>query len=459
MDATAEKFSAYAADLSYADLTPTAIHSTKRCIVDSIGCAFGAFDADPVKAVRALASQITATRPATLIGTRIKSSPEQAGFVNAAMIRYLDFSDDYFGQSMQAGPHPSDNIGSILAASESVGANGKALILGTVIAYEACAQLVDHITLAPHGWDYPVMHAVATSLGAGKVMGLTRQQLHHALSLAVVPNICLRETRKGELSVWKGLAGPNSSRAGFLAAQLAQAGITGPDAPFEGAAGFMKQLNVPFKLGKLGGSGTAFKVEGICLKYLPVVYSIQLPVLTAIELRTKVKIEDIEAIVVYADAHVARNDIFSAERWDPKTRETADHSGPYLIGAALVDGEITEATMTPQRYRDPAILALIRKIRVEEDKAYTAARPATLNCRIEATLRSGKVVTVHQINPKGHPANPLTDEEIEEKFLKQAQGLLTTKQSRTLLDSLWSLDKLDNVSSLFDLMVVQTGRL
>ena len=373
------------------------------------------------------------------------------------MIRYLDFSDDYFGQSLQAGPHPSDNIGSILAATESAGADGKTLIVGTVVAYEACAQLVDHITLAPHGWDYPVMHAVATALGAGKVLGLTQEQLRHALSLAVVPNICLRETRKGELSIWKGLAGPNGSRAGLMAARLAQTGITGPDAPFEGTAGFMKQLNVPFKLGKLGGNGTAFKVEGICLKYLPVVYSIQLPVLTAMELRTKVEIEDIESIVGYVDAHVARNDIFSAERWDPKTRETADHSGPYLIGAALVDCEITEATMTPQRYRDPAILALIKKIRVEEDKAYTAARPAILNCRLEATLKSGEVVTVHQINPKGHPANPLSDKEIEEKFLKQVAGLLTKKQSRTLLDSLWNLDKLDDVGRLFDLMVVQTG--
>ena len=450
MDAPADKFVSYAAGLSYDDLTAQAIHGAKRSIVDSIGCALGAFDAEPVKAVRALAQKITATNPATLIGTRIRSSPEQAGFVNGTMIRYLDFSDDYFGShSLQAGPHPSDNIGSLLAATESMRGNGRTMILGTVIAYEVCAQLVDHITLGSKGWDYPVMHSAATSLGAGKVLGLTKEQLHSALGLALVANICLRETRKGELCVWKGLAGPNGSRAGLMAAQLAQAGITGPAQPFEGTAGFMKQLDTPFKLGDLGGNGgVPYKIEGVYFKYLPVVYSIQLPVFTAFELRQKLKLDDVESIVVYADSHLAYNDIFSPARWDPKTRETADHSGPYLLGAALVDGEITEETMTPRRFRDPTILALMKKISVKEDPVYTAARSHTHHCRIEATLKSGKVVAAHQINPKGHPANPMSDQELEAKFLQQVGERLPAAQARKLLDALWNLEKSENLETL-----------
>jgi 2-methylcitrate dehydratase len=124
----------------------------------------------------------------------------------------------------------------------------------------------------------------------------------------------------------------------------------------------------------MGGSGTPYKVEGVSLKYFPIVHNVQLAVSTALELRKKIKIEDIQSIVAYVDENVAHNDTFSAQRWAPKNRETADHSGPYLIGAALVDGKITEDTMTPKRYRDPTILSLIRKIRMEEDPAYTAVR-------------------------------------------------------------------------------------
>ncbi len=455
MDAISEKFATYAAQLSYADLTAKAVHAAKRSIVDSIGCAIAAYHAEPVTAIRAMAAEVQATKPATVIGTRSKSSPELAGFANSVAIRYLDFSDDYFGGAgMQAGPHPSDNIGAVLAAAESNGGDGKSFILGTIIAYEVCAHLVDHVTLGRNGWDYPIYHSAASALGVGKMLGLNQSQLGHALGLAIVANVCLRETRKGELSIWKGMAGPNGSRNGLFAAQLARAGVTGPGEPFEGNAGLMKQLDAPFKLGELGGHGRPFKVEGIFLKYLPVMYSVQLPIIAALKLRTMINLDDVVSIVGYVDAHVSKNDAFSPGRWDPKTRETADHSGPYLMGAALVDGEISEATMTPQRYRDPYILSLIKKIRMEEDPAYTALRPGTLNCRLQATLKSGEVVSVHEINPKGHPANPLSDDEVEQKFLKQVEELLPAAQSRALLDALWKLEDISDLGKLFELMAI-----
>ena len=120
----------------------------------------------------------------------------------------------------------------------------------------------------------------------------------------------------------------------------------------------------------------------------------------------------------------------------------------------MVDGEITARTFTPERYRDPAILALVQKIRLVGDKEYTAAYPRAFHCRLEVTLKSGEVLSVHKTNPKGHVANPMSDRELEEKFLEQAQGLLPRNQSRALLDRLWELDKLDDVGKLFALMLV-----
>ena len=454
MDKTAEKFVDYASELAYSDLTPAAIHAVKRSVVDAMGCALGAFHAEPMKAIRSLAAMVSAGKPATVIGTKIRSSPELAGFANSAMIRYADFSDDFFGAKGDSGPHPSDNIGGVLAAADSAGADGKSLVLGVALAYEACGQMMDQIILQKGGWDYAIVHAIASALGTAKMFGLTHEQMRNALGLAVVPNVALLQTRLGELTNWKGLAGPNGSRAGFFAVQLAQAGITGPAEPFEGGAGFMKQLNNRFDLGIFGGRDTPFKVEGTFFKHYPVVYSGQLLIWSAFELRQKINHEDIESLCLHLVGRYAIAKATHPNYWNPMTHETADHSLPYLTAAALVDGEITARTLTPERFRDPVILALVQKIHFQEDKQYTAAFPGTFNCRMEATLKSGQVVTLHRTNPKGHPANPMSDQEIEAKFLKQVDAVLPSAQSRALLDQLWNLEKVHDIGNLLTLTKV-----
>ena len=117
------------------------------------------------------------------------------------------------------------------------GRDGKALLLGTIIAYEVDGQFAERVVLRSNGWDYPILHAIATALAAGRILGLTEEQLAEATRLAVTSNVSLGETRFGELSHWKSFAGPNGSRNGFFAAQLAGEGITGPETAFEGRRG------------------------------------------------------------------------------------------------------------------------------------------------------------------------------------------------------------------------------
>jgi 2-methylcitrate dehydratase len=302
------------------------------------------------------------------------------------------------------------------------------------------------------------MHAIATSIGAGKMLGLTEEQLHNAISMAVVANVCLQQTRVGELSNWKGMAGPYGSRGGLLAAMMAKHGITSTSQPFEGKRGFMNQLNSPFEVGQMGGKGTPFKMEETFFKYIPVMYCAALPVWAGIELKEKLNIEEIESIDLHAYSFIMATDTYAPERADPKTRETADHSLPYLIAAAIVDGAITEKTMTPERYRDPTILGIAKKIRVVEDPKYSAEYPKTIHVRLEAKLKSGKVVTADQINPKGHPTNPMSDKEIEEKFLELVDPVWDAKQSKKVLDALWNLEKLPNLDELMTSMVVKGRR-
>ena len=450
MDQTEHCMSTYAASLRYSDLTQEALHAVKRSLIDSIGCAIGAFAAEPVKIARRLAVRVSSDMPATLLGTVTKTSPEMAAFVNGAMIRYLDFNDDYINKD---GPHPSDNIAAILAICEALHANGKSLACGITLAYEIVGQLVDSAGFKSGGWDYVTETSIGSALGAGKVMGLSREQMLHALRLAIVPNIGLLQTRTGELSMWKGCAGANAARNGLFAAMLAHEGMTGPNQAIEGPCGLWSQVTGPFELGPFGGEDHPFKIQDTFFKAAPVMYTALLAVETARELRKEVELNHIESIRIILDAFsVASSN--HPDNWDPHTRETADHSKQYLVVAALVDGKISEKTFTPERFRNPQILDLLRKVTLEEDPGYTREFPKTFHCTIEVTDKSGKKWVRHGKNPKGHPANPMSDAEIVGKFLKLTGDVLTPEQAQNTLELLWHIEEADDVSQIVDAIVV-----
>jgi 2-methylcitrate dehydratase len=406
MDETVDKISTYSASLNYSELTPEAIHAVKRSLIDSIGCALGAFAAEPVKIARRLASRSSS------------NAPEMAAFVNGIMIRYLDFNDDYLNKD---GPHPSDNISAVLAICEALHANGKSLACGIALAYEIVDQLVDVVGFTPRYWDYVPMTSIGSAMGAGKVLSLSREKMAQALSLAIAPNIGLLQTRTGELSMWKGCAGPNAARNGLFAALLASEGMTGPNQVIEGPYGLWNQVTGKFELRPFGGHGRPFKIQETFFKPKPVIYTTLLPMEIALKLREEIDVSEIDSIKVFLDAFCIATSSES-ERYDPHTRETADHSIPYIVVAALVDGEISERTYNPECYRDPNILAILKKFTMVEDPQYTGEWPKTFNCRIEIKGKSGQKWVKHMKNPKGHPSNPMSDTEIEEKFLKLLIG-------------------------------------
>jgi 2-methylcitrate dehydratase len=450
MDRTVDRISSYAGSLTYADLTPEAIHAVKRSLVDSVGCALGAFAAEPVKITRRLAARVSSNMPASVLGTRMKTSPEMAAFVNGIMVRYLDFNDDYLNKD---GPHPSDNISAVLAICEALHADGKSLACGITLAYEIVDQLVDVAEFNFRGWDYVTETSIGSALGVGKVLGLSKEKMAQALALAIAPNIGLWQTRTGELSMWKGCAGPNAAKNGLFAALLASEGMTGPHQIIEGPSGLWNQVTGRFELGSFGGQGRSFKIEDTFFKYKPVMYTILLPVETALKLREEIDINEMDSIRVFLDAFCIASSS-GPEKYDPHTRETADHSIPYIVVAALVDGEISEKTYTPGRYRDPKILSILKKFTMEEDPQYTREWPKTFNCRIEVKGKSGQKWVKHMKNPKGHPSNPMSDSEIKEKFLKLSQEALSLKQAKSTLDLLWHLEEIKDVGQIFDAVLV-----
>lgn len=460
MDRTTELLSSFACDLNYEELSPQVVHQVKRTMVDTLGCAMGGYPSQPAKIARGLAGAITSTAPSRILGTGDYSSPDMAGFANGVMVRYLDCNDCYFSPG---GGHPSDMIPAALALASPTGSNGRTVITAIVVAYEVFCRLSDHVVTTDLGWDQGTFSVIGSACAAGKVLGLDREQMGHAISLAVAPNLSLGVTRTGELSMWKGCATATATRAGIFAAQLAHQGMTGPSEPFEGRRGLWeqaigRQVEIPaIPKGRDRGSdsnGHGFRIMETIFKSFPSQIHTQAPIGVALELRPQVSAVDIESIRIQTYLGSVSSPATEPEKWDPTTRETADHSIPYMVAAAFLDGAITPNSFTNQRINDPALRQLIAKTSIEEDEDFTRRYPEEYNCRMEVTDKSGRTSVAHTSYPKGHRNNPLDDAEVEEKFRRLSIGVLAEQQCDRVLELVWSLERMPDLEALFDGMVV-----
>jgi 2-methylcitrate dehydratase len=451
MDRTTELLSTYASRLTYQDLPPEAVHQVKRTLVDTLGCALGAFHAEPSIIARRLASRVTGSMPSRILGTEDASVPDLAGFANGVMVRYLDCNDSYFSPG---GGHPSDMIPAILAMADPLGCDGQTVITAIALAYEVFCRLSDQVVAGDLGWDQGIFSVIGAACGAGKVMGLDRQAMSHAISLAIVPNLPLGVTRVGELSMWKGCAAASATRAGIFAAQLAQEGMTGPAEPFDGPRGLWDQaVGQDVGLEQLGGGREPFRITSTSFKFFPSQIHTQGPIGLALELHRRVPASDIATILLRTYRSAVRSAATDPQKWDPQTRETADHSIPFLVATAFQDGAVTPHSFTTERIRSPALRQLIAKMTIEEDTEFTQRFPEELNCRMEITSTSGQRFMAETAYPKGHQRNPLSDAELEAKFRHLAADLLAEPQCRAAMAQLWSLEEASNLRALFDNLV------
>ncbi len=449
MDATARFLSAYAASLDYRDLPPDTLHEARRRILDSVGCALGGFTAEPCRIARDLAPALEGQGAARILGTGKAATPDMAAFANTAMIRYLDCNDSFVSPG---GGHPSDMLPAVLAAAEVAGASGREVITALVLAYEIYGQFAARFATREKGWDQGLFIGPASACAAGKVMGLPEEQLAHAISMTAVSQAPLGQTRVGELSMWKGCATAMAVRNGVFAALLARGGLEGPPEPFEGRYGLFEQVTGELRLDGFGdaGAGVPFKLTDTSIKYFPVQIHTQAGAAMALELRDEFKLDDLERIRIETYGVAVRNAAGEPEKWDPSTRETADHSLPYVVAVALTDGAVTPASFNEKRIRDPLLRPLMRKVEVSEDPEATRDYPAQQRARMEITLQSGRRLTRSEDYPKGHSRNPLTDSELEQKFLGLTAGVLSAQRQAALLERLWRFDELENPYPLFE---------
>jgi 2-methylcitrate dehydratase len=446
MDAMTKRLAAYAVGLSYDDLPPDVVHEAKRRIIDALGCAMAAYDAAPSVALRALAAMDSSVTPASLLGGGGQTTPEGAAFANGVMVRFLDWNDTIM--SVGSG-HPSDLMPTALAVAESRGGSGRDLLLGTILGYELFSVIADQVNIRERGWDQGILVVLGAAAAAGRLMGLSLEQMENALAIAVTANVPTRQTRAGELSMWKGCAGPAAAAGVVTAARLAAVGITGPTEAFEGRHGVFEQVTGAFVVGPLGGEdGQPYAIERSNLKFFPAEGHSQVPIELALGLREQVAVDDIERLEVESYWMTYSEIGSEPAKWDPQTREAADHSLPYLLAVALTDGTISPRTFDEARILDPALRPLMAKISVRANPELTKLFPEVMESRFELLTNSGERLTARAQFPKGHVRNPMTDADIETKFRSACGSVMRAGQCDAALGLLWRLEALDDVGEL-----------
>jgi 2-methylcitrate dehydratase len=442
----AERLAAYAHDLRYEDLDAATIERVKTLVIDTIGCGIGAWDERPVRACREIA--LSATGPATVIGTNRRTTPELAAFANGAAFRYLDFNDAYVGRFAV---HPSDNIAACLAVAEAERATASELITAIVIAYEVNCRLVDALDISKRGWDPSVFGLPAVALAAGRLMKLGRDQLSHAVNIAINDHIPLAQTRVGALSDWKGVAAAETGRNAVFAARLARAGLTGPAPIFEGKSGFFAQVSGPatIDVDAFGRRGAQFRIHNCSLKPYPAVIYTQTAIVAGIEVAKQAgSLDRIAAIDIATTARGFQRTGSEPEKWSPKTRETADHSLPYVTARAMFDGTITNDSFAPQKFRDPAVLALMQKIKVAEDPVLTARAGGAVPTRVTATLTDGRTISREVDHAPGFAERPMSRADVETKFRGNVGKRWPKTRTDDVLKALWALDQSKSLAPL-----------
>jgi len=446
MDNITKKIAGYASSLSFNNLNEETRHAATQRLIDALGCGLGAHDCEPAQIGRRMAAGETAGKYAGRVlfyGDRLPA--ESAAFINTTMIRNFDFNDRY------PGGHPSDALGPLIALASAMAVDGKRFLASMSVMYEIFARLSDSTQLSRRGWDQGFAISISAAAGVCNLLRLPLQTTANAIGIAASSNVPLRVTRSGELTPWKSVATAYAARNGLFAACLAAEGMAGPGHAFEGRAGLFENVTGPFTLVDFPTEGGPSLTPRVQLKYWPVETNGQPVIWAALELRKALAMADVSAIEVFANKFTWFEIGSEPEKWDPQTRETADHSLPYIFARAFVDGPVTTRSFTEDKVLDPAIRPLMSKLKVTVDDALEAMLPRMV-LRVTVTATNGKQHSVEIVDPLGHPDNPMQDKDIEEKFNAMAEPVLGPDRCRRSLDALWKVRDVDNVGALFAML-------
>ena len=442
----------WAAGLRFEDLSPEAVHEARRYLLDSLGCALGGFLQHDVKIALEVLGEHAGAGPATVIGTGEKLDPVSASLLNALMVRVMDYNDIYWKQDPS---HPSDIIPAALACGERAGKGGKDLLLGIVLGHEFEQRLCEAAFpgIRERGWHHATLTAFVSPIVAGRMLDLPWEKIQHAIGISGSRHFTLGAAVAGKLTMMKNTVDPMATQSGVLAALLAEKGYTGPEHVIDGKEGMVHCLGPQWKLEVLTeGLGASWRITQCSMKAYPTEALTHTPISAVLALvkENDLTPERVEKISIRSLARAA--DILSdPSKYDPRTKETADHSLPYVIAAAVAERQVTPLQFTDAKIMDPTIRAQLKKVEVVADPEIEKVFPALQ--RVIVTIRTvdGKSFTKQVDYPKGDPRNPLADREVEEKFDALAEPVLSATSRKRLKDAVWRVETLGSIRELLEL--------
>jgi 2-methylcitrate dehydratase len=443
----------WAASLRFEDLPAEAVYQAKRFLLDSLGCALGGFRLHDVDIALQVLNEIAGPGPCTLIGSGRKTDPVSAAWANALMIRVMDYNDIYW---MQDPSHPSDIIPAALACCERAASDGKELLAGIVLGHEFEMRFCEAAFpgIRERGWHHATLTAFVSPIVSARMLRLDPAKIQHAIGISASGRATLGAVTAGKLTMMKNTVDPLATQSGVLAALLAERGYTGPEHVVDGKEGLTQCLGPLWNLEVLTeGLGDSWRITQCGMKAFPTEALTHAPISAVLDLVREHDLKPQAVTNVHIRSLARAADILAdASKYDPRSKETADHSLPYVIAAALVDRQVTPQQFTPQKISDPVIRAQLRKVVVVADAEIEKVFPRLQRVIVTIHTADGREFQRQLDFPKGDPRNPLSDREVEQKFGALTEPVLSKAARQKVMETVWKLDQLSSVGELMKLM-------
>jgi 2-methylcitrate dehydratase len=437
----AEQLAEFVSRTSFDELSDVGRIQLKIRILDSLGCAIGAFGSGPVELIRKQVQEFEGKGSCTLIGGG-RAAPDRAAFYNGALVRYLDFNDGYLSKGETC--HPSDNLAPVLAAVEYSNGTGRELMTALALSYQVQCRLSDVAPVRAAGFDHTTQGSYAVAAGVSKALGLNPTQTANAIGICGTAFNALRVTRTGRLSHWKGLAYPNTSACCTFVTFLAMRGVTGPLEVFEGEKGFMDAIAGCFQI-DWSRENLERVTATILKKYNAEVHS-QTAIECALQLRGQENLAPTEIEQIDVETFdVAYHIIGGGDEGDKtlvSAKEEADHSLPYLISVALLDGQVMPEQYTTERINRRDVQEFLNKVSIHPTDEFSKCFPDEMPCRLTITLRDGRVLGKEVHDYPGFITQPMSWEVAFEKFERLTGPFTTVSSRRSIADAVKNLESI-----------------
>ncbi len=450
------KMAEFAAQLEFEAIPPEAVREAKRFLLDSVGCALAAIGHPDMQAMHRFIEELGGTAEATVIGSGYRTNAPNAALMNCLLTRALDYNDIYWVQDPS---HPSDLIGVALATAEACHKGGREALLAIVLAYEFemrwCHAAEPGIREV--GWHHAALTQFVSPLVAGRIYDLDVDQLVAAVGISGSSHFTLGGVVAGHLTNMKNAADPLAAQAGIHAALMARQRFTGPAEVVEGKEGLTDVLrNVTWHTDALlEGLGQTYLINRCSYKAFPTEALTHQPITAALKLRERLNLSAADVMEVLVETTTRGADILSdPSKYKPDTKETADHSLPYVVAAALADGNVLPSSFSEDKLTDPAIRELLGKIKVVADPEIDALFPRVKRARVTIKTSSGALHTAEIDVAKGDPQDPLTDDELIAKFRANAEPFLGRAQQDAVIETTWGFDDVADVAEYMGLLIV-----